>query len=84
MVSGLLLKTRAAHVQSPSRQHEHYPCPVQEAGQPEMAEKLPGNVGWGIGLEFRESNHLLRTRNTAVCRAGMAFNVVVGAIYAAC
>ena len=44
-----------------------------------MAEKLSGNVGWGIGLEFRESNHLLRTRNTAACRPSMAFNVVVGA-----
>ncbi len=44
-----------------------------------MAEKLSGNVGWGIGLEFRESNHLLRTRTTAACRPGMAFNVVVGA-----
>ncbi len=54
-------------------------CCPQEAGQPEMAEKLSGNVGWGIGLEFRESNHLLRTRTTAVCRPGMAFNVVVGA-----
>ena len=44
-----------------------------------MAEKLSGNVGWGMGLEFRESSHLLRTRNTAPCRAGMVFNVVVGA-----
>ena len=44
-----------------------------------MAEKLSSNVGWGMGLEFRESNHLLRTRNTAPCRAGMVFNVVVGA-----
>jgi hypothetical protein len=40
-------------------------------------------VGFGIGLEFRESSHVLRAKNTTLVQAGMAFNVVVGAPTAA-
>ena len=51
---------------------------AQDAGQPALAEKLT-SVGFGIGLEFRESSHVLRAKNTTLVQAGMAFNVVVGA-----
>lgn len=40
-------------------------------------------MGFGIGLEFRESSHVLRSKNTTLVQAGMAFNVVVGAPSAA-
>ncbi|RLN61831.1 hypothetical protein BBJ29_003855 [Phytophthora kernoviae] len=40
--------------------------------------KLTKNLGFGIGLEFRESCNLLTTKNQAVITEGMAFNVAFG------
>ena len=51
---------------------------MQEKGQELLAEKLAKNVGFGIGLEFRESSCLLNAKNATLVKAGMAFNVTVG------
>ncbi|TMW55175.1 hypothetical protein Poli38472_013937 [Pythium oligandrum] len=40
--------------------------------------KLTKNLGFGIGLEFRESSNLLTAKNTTVIKEGMAFNVAFG------
>lgn len=40
--------------------------------------KLTKNLGFGIGLEFRESCNLLTTKNQTVIQEGMAFNVAFG------
>ncbi|OWZ17375.1 FACT complex subunit SPT16 [Phytophthora megakarya] len=40
--------------------------------------KLTKNLGFGIGLEFRESCNLLTTKNQTVIKEGMAFNVAFG------
>eukprot|EP00658_Telonema_sp_P-2_P038688 TRINITY_DN27707_c0_g1_i1.p1 TRINITY_DN27707_c0_g1~~TRINITY_DN27707_c0_g1_i1.p1 ORF type:complete len:906 (+),score=344.45 TRINITY_DN27707_c0_g1_i1:113-2719(+) len=45
------------------------------------AELLPGlvkNVGFGMGLEFRETGSLLSAKNSRKIQAGMVFNLVVG------
>jgi len=50
---------------------------AQDGGHAELAEKVTA-VGWGLGLEFRESIHVLRSKNTTLVQAGMAFNVSIG------
>ncbi|KAI8465881.1 MAG: global transcription factor [Monoraphidium minutum] len=45
---------------------------------PHLAEKLLKNVGFGMGLEFRESHNVLGPKNAARVKAGQVFNVVVG------
>ncbi|ETI42874.1 hypothetical protein L917_11580 [Phytophthora nicotianae] len=40
--------------------------------------KLTKNLGFGIGLEFRESCNLLTTKNQTLIKEGMAFNVAFG------
>ncbi|RLN93907.1 hypothetical protein BBJ28_00022844, partial [Nothophytophthora sp. Chile5] len=40
--------------------------------------KLTKNLGFGIGLEFRESGNLLTSKNQTVITEGMAFNVAFG------
>ena len=43
--------------------------------------KLPKSVGFGMGLEFRESTCLLNAKNAALAKPGMVFNVSVGALW---
>ena len=43
-----------------------------------MVEHLPKNIGFGMGLEFRESINLLKAGNERKVAAGMVFNVAVG------
>ncbi|CAI5734791.1 unnamed protein product [Peronospora destructor] len=43
-----------------------------------LFSKLTKNLGFGIGLEFRESCNLLTTKNQTVIKEGMAFNVAFG------
>lgn len=43
-----------------------------------LFEKLTKNLGFGIGLEFRESCNLLTSKNSTVITEGMAFNVAFG------
>lgn len=43
-----------------------------------MKDKIPTNFGFGIGLEFRESNLYINGKNEKEVEEGMVFNVVVG------
>ncbi|CCI42093.1 unnamed protein product [Albugo candida] len=43
-----------------------------------LCSRLTKNLGFGIGLEFRESCNLLNSKNTATIKEGMAFNVAFG------
>lgn len=40
-------------------------------------DRIPPNFGYGIGLEFRESNLVIGPKSDKVVRAGMVFNVAV-------
>lgn len=51
---------------------------LQDAGQGHLVEHLPKNIGFGMGLEFRESINLLKAGNERKVAAGMVFNVAVG------
>ena len=52
---------------------------AQERGQADLAERLPKAVGWGMGLEFRESHLQLTADMATPARPGMVFNVTLGA-----
>ena len=55
-------------------------CDVHEAvsarlkrSKPELLPKLQKSLGFGIGLEFKESNMLLSEKSTKGIRPGMVF-----------
>lgn len=52
----------------------------QDKGLEALLDKLPKNVGFGMGLEFRESTCLLNAKNSLPVKEGMVFNVSVGNI----
>ena len=57
----------------------HVLCPLpQDAQQGHLVEHLPKNIGFGMGLEFREGLNLLKAGNERKVQAGMVFNVAVG------
>lgn len=45
---------------------------------PDMEQRFMKNVGWGIGIEFKDSSAILNAKNTHALRDGMTLNVVVG------
>eukprot|EP00775_Hariotina_reticulata_P011875 gene11875-12019_t len=51
---------------------------LQDKGQPELVEKLNKNVGFGMGLEFREGANVLNAKNDKPLRAGQVFTVSLG------
>ena len=52
---------------------------LQEKGQGHLVEKLPKSLGNSLGLELRESGTLLNAKNSATAKAGMVFNLTLGA-----
>ena len=51
---------------------------IKAQGQSHLVEKLSKNLGFGMGLEFRENALMLTPKNDGVVRAGMVFNVCIG------
>ncbi|VDP32074.1 unnamed protein product [Soboliphyme baturini] len=51
---------------------------VLRDNRPELIEKFTKNVGFGMGIEFRESSLLINARNTVSVESGMVFNINVG------
>ncbi len=51
---------------------------LQDAKHGHLVEHLPKNIGFGMGLEFREAINLLKAGNERRVAAGMVFNVAVG------
>ncbi|KAG1678588.1 hypothetical protein FOA52_012595 [Chlamydomonas sp. UWO 241] len=51
---------------------------LKSKGQDHLVERLTKNLGFGMGLEFRESGNMLSGKNEGVARAGMVFNVCIG------
>jgi len=49
-----------------------------EERHPQLRPHLPKNVGFCIGLEFRDSNFVLNGRCQQIISAGMVFNLAVG------
>jgi nucleosome binding factor SPN SPT16 subunit len=51
---------------------------LQENDHEHLVERLPKNLGFASGLDFRESSMLLTPKNTAVFKQGMVFCLAVG------
>lgn len=46
--------------------------------RPDLSSNLVKNIGFGIGIEFRDSTFLLNSKNTRKLVAGMALNLNLG------
>jgi hypothetical protein len=51
---------------------------LRDQGQARLVEAMGKNIGFGMGLEFRESSNVLSSKNEGIVRAGMVFNVCLG------
>lgn len=49
-----------------------------QAKNPSLANYFLKNVGWGIGIEFRDTSLLLNAKNTHVLKSGMSLCVSIG------
>lgn len=49
-----------------------------ESKRPEVKNNLPNNLGFGMGLEFRESEYVINAKNNRELRQGMIFNLAIG------
>jgi nucleosome binding factor SPN SPT16 subunit len=51
---------------------------LRSSGNEDLIAKLPKNLGFSIGLDFRDSTMTLSPKNPATFRAGMVFTLVLG------
>jgi len=51
---------------------------IRKSKRPELERHFLKSVGWGIGLEFRDKNFIIKKNNRKACKAGMVFNFQVG------
>ena len=49
-----------------------------QTDHPELVDKLTPNLGFLIGIEFREPNFLISNKCASVAKAGMTFQVSIG------
>jgi nucleosome binding factor SPN SPT16 subunit len=45
---------------------------------PELEKNFPKNVGFAMGLEFRDSAYVLNAKNTRTLKSNMVFNLALG------
>lgn len=50
---------------------------LRDQGKEHLVSSLPKNLGFSVGLDFRDTNLLLNTKNTVQFRNGMVFNLAV-------
>eukprot|EP00958_Prasinococcus_capsulatus_P001992 scaffold179_cov368-Prasinococcus_capsulatus_cf.AAC.32 len=55
-----------------------YRAAAESLAQSGLSGNLTKNVGFGMGLEFRDSTYLLNAKNERVVQAGMIFNLALG------
>jgi len=51
---------------------------IKKSKRPDLERNFLKSVGWGIGLEFRDKNYIIKKNNRKACKAGMIFNFQVG------
>ena len=51
---------------------------LQEEGRKDLIKKLPKNLGFSIGIDFRDSALTLSQKNNAKFQVGMTFNLCIG------
>jgi nucleosome binding factor SPN SPT16 subunit len=45
---------------------------------PDLEKNFPKNIGFAMGLEFRDSSYVLNAKNTRQLKANMVFNLALG------
>jgi len=51
---------------------------LDDEGRKDLVKKLPKNLGFAIGIDFRDSALTLSSKNNAKFQTGMTFNLCVG------
>eukprot|EP00484_Ammonia_sp_Unknown_P023047 CAMPEP_0197039880 /NCGR_PEP_ID=MMETSP1384-20130603/16638_1 /TAXON_ID=29189 /ORGANISM="Ammonia sp." /LENGTH=1132 /DNA_ID=CAMNT_0042470547 /DNA_START=51 /DNA_END=3449 /DNA_ORIENTATION=- len=51
---------------------------IEKSKQPNLKQHFLKSCGWGIGLEFRDKNYIIKKNNKRQCKSGMIFNFQVG------
>ena len=51
---------------------------LKQEGRDDLVKCLPKNLGFSIGLDFREPSLVLNAKNPALFRTGMVFNLSIG------
>eukprot|EP00550_Attheya_septentrionalis_P006611 CAMPEP_0198290936 /NCGR_PEP_ID=MMETSP1449-20131203/8621_1 /TAXON_ID=420275 /ORGANISM="Attheya septentrionalis, Strain CCMP2084" /LENGTH=1096 /DNA_ID=CAMNT_0043989503 /DNA_START=97 /DNA_END=3387 /DNA_ORIENTATION=+ len=51
---------------------------LESEGREDLIKLLPKNLGFGIGLDFRDATMVLNAKNPALFRVGMVFNLSLG------
>ncbi|KAL7542241.1 hypothetical protein ACHAXR_011622 [Thalassiosira sp. AJA248-18] len=50
---------------------------LRDEGKENLVSSLPKTLGFGVGIDFRDTNLLLNTKNTVTFRPGMVFSLAV-------
>mmetsp|Transcript_14731 Transcript_14731/g.31999 ORF Transcript_14731/g.31999 Transcript_14731/m.31999 type:complete len:1063 (-) Transcript_14731:109-3297(-) len=50
---------------------------LRDEGKDNLVSSLPKTLGFGVGIDFRDTNLLLNTKNTVTFRPGMVFSLAV-------
>jgi len=50
---------------------------LRDLGKDDLVSHLPKTLGFGVGLDFRDTNLLLNTKNTVTFRPGMVFSLAI-------
>ncbi|KAI0048191.1 FACT complex subunit SPT16 [Auriscalpium vulgare] len=61
-----------------ARELYHYALSTVKKQKPELEKHFVKNIGFGIGMEFRDSSFLLSPKNARQLKANMVFNVSIG------
>ena len=51
---------------------------IKKSKHPYLEKYFLKSCGWGIGLEFRDKNYIIKKNNKKLCKSGMIFNFQVG------
>ncbi|KAG8932667.1 FACT complex subunit spt16 [Tulasnella sp. 418] len=62
---------------TPAREVYQHVLSQVKAKHPELEKHMPKNIGWAMGLEFRDGSYVLSGKNTRILHAGMVFNLVL-------
>eukprot|EP01083_Nonionella_stella_P237916 834187_1 len=61
-----------------SKIYEKCVLTIKKCKRPYLEKYFLKNVGWGIGLEFRDKHYIIKKNNRRQAKAGMIFNFQVG------
>ncbi|KZT44099.1 FACT complex subunit SPT16 [Sistotremastrum suecicum HHB10207 ss-3] len=63
---------------TPAKDVYNHALAVVQREKPDLVKHLPKSIGFGMGLEFRDSNYVLNAKNERPLKSGMIFNLSLG------